>query len=96
MGSRAQSRIYSVSLNDTTSTTNYLHTTRFGVPAMLLEMIPFVGIFFSFTNTVGAALWAADLEKQSANPTKPTPPAASSANSATPSDQPPSYDELEF
>jgi hypothetical protein len=27
-------------------------------------MIPFVGIFFAFTNTVGAALWAADLEKE--------------------------------
>jgi uncharacterized protein involved in cysteine biosynthesis len=36
--------------------------TSFGVPATLLEMIPFVGIFFAFTNTVGAALWAADLE----------------------------------
>jgi hypothetical protein len=27
-------------------------------------MIPFVGIFFAFTNTVGAALWAADIEKE--------------------------------
>jgi hypothetical protein len=27
-------------------------------------MIPFVGIFFAFTNTVGAALWAADLEQE--------------------------------
>ncbi len=30
---------------------------------MLLELIPVASIFFSFTNTVGAALWAADLEK---------------------------------
>lgn len=37
--------------------------TSFGVPAVLLEMIPFFGIFFAFTNTVGAALWAADIEK---------------------------------
>lgn len=37
--------------------------TSFGVPAVLLEMVPFVGIFFAFTNQVGAALWAADLEK---------------------------------
>jgi hypothetical protein len=34
----------------------------FGVPAVLLELIPFVGIFFAFTNTCGAALWAADIE----------------------------------
>lgn len=34
----------------------------FGVPATLLEMVPVVGIFFAFTNQVGAALWAADLE----------------------------------
>jgi len=27
-------------------------------------MIPFVGIFFAFTNTCGAALWAADLEQE--------------------------------
>ncbi|KAF2691485.1 hypothetical protein K458DRAFT_437938 [Lentithecium fluviatile CBS 122367] len=37
--------------------------TSFGVPAVLLELVPIAGIFFSFTNTVGAALWAADLEK---------------------------------
>jgi hypothetical protein len=38
--------------------------TSFGVPAVLLELVPILGIFFSFTNTVGAALWAADMEKQ--------------------------------
>ena len=27
-------------------------------------MIPVVGLAFSFTTTVGAALWAADLEKK--------------------------------
>lgn len=36
---------------------------RFGVAAVLLELIPVASIFFAFTNTVGAALWAADLEK---------------------------------
>jgi len=36
--------------------------TSFGVAALVLEMIPMAGIFFAFTNTVGAALWAADLE----------------------------------
>jgi hypothetical protein len=35
----------------------------FGVPAVLLELVPIAGIFFSFTNTVGAALWAADMEQ---------------------------------
>ncbi|KAF2867158.1 hypothetical protein BDV95DRAFT_503127 [Massariosphaeria phaeospora] len=37
--------------------------TSFGVPAVLLELVPILGIFFSFTNTVGAALWAADMEQ---------------------------------
>lgn len=36
---------------------------RFGVAAFLLEMVPFANLLFVFTNTVGAALWAADLEK---------------------------------
>jgi uncharacterized protein involved in cysteine biosynthesis len=36
--------------------------TAFGTVAILLELIPVVSIFFSFTNTVGAALWAADIE----------------------------------
>ncbi|GAB7359564.1 hypothetical protein MBLNU230_g6752t1 [Neophaeotheca triangularis] len=37
--------------------------TSFGVPAVLLETIPIAGIFFAFTNTCGAALWAADMEQ---------------------------------
>jgi len=36
--------------------------TGFGIPATLLETVPIAGIFFAFTNTCGAALWAADLE----------------------------------
>lgn len=36
----------------------------FGVPAVLLELVPLAGIFFAFTNTVGAALWAADMERK--------------------------------
>ena len=35
----------------------------FGIPATLLEIVPVAGILFSFTNTVGAALWAADMEE---------------------------------
>lgn len=38
--------------------------TSFGIPAVLLELIPVASIFFAFTNTVGAALWAADLEQK--------------------------------
>jgi len=37
--------------------------TSFGTIATLLEMVPIVNILFTFTNTVGAALWAADIEK---------------------------------
>jgi len=36
----------------------------FGMQAMGLELIPFVNVFFVFTNTVGAAMWAADMEDQ--------------------------------
>ncbi|RKF72008.1 putative protein family protein [Golovinomyces cichoracearum] len=38
--------------------------TIFGTFATLLEMVPCAGMFFSFTNTVGAALWAADIESR--------------------------------
>lgn len=36
---------------------------RLGIASFVLEMVPFASMVFSFTNTVGAALWAADLEK---------------------------------
>lgn len=39
----------------------------FGVAATLLEMVPIASILFAFTNTVGAALWAADMEKGNVN-----------------------------
>ncbi|KZF19228.1 hypothetical protein L228DRAFT_234452 [Xylona heveae TC161] len=39
--------------------------TSFGLIAVLLELIPVASILFSFTNTVGAALWAANIEKES-------------------------------
>ena len=39
-----------------------LMSVRFGIAAALLEMVPFANLLFVFTNTVGAALWAADLE----------------------------------
>ncbi|TBU34150.1 hypothetical protein BD311DRAFT_711145 [Dichomitus squalens] len=36
--------------------------TAFGMMTLLLNFVPLVGLLFSFTNTVGAALWAAELE----------------------------------
>ena len=35
----------------------------FGIAATLLEMVPIAGIFLAYTNTCGAALWAADIEQ---------------------------------
>ncbi|KAE8146329.1 hypothetical protein BDV25DRAFT_162706 [Aspergillus avenaceus] len=37
--------------------------TGLGIASFVLEMVPFASIAFAFTNSVGAALWAADLEK---------------------------------
>ncbi|KAJ5584897.1 uncharacterized protein N7459_004697 [Penicillium hispanicum] len=37
--------------------------TGLGIASVVLEMVPFASIALSFTNTVGAALWAADLER---------------------------------
>ena len=34
----------------------------FGMQAMAFELIPLANVLFLFTNTVGAALWAADME----------------------------------
>ncbi|KAK0723783.1 hypothetical protein B0T21DRAFT_414152 [Apiosordaria backusii] len=48
--------------------------TGFGTVATLLEMIPVASIVFSFTNTVGAALWAADIEAKDTEMTKATAP----------------------
>ncbi|KAI1403119.1 hypothetical protein F4819DRAFT_484907 [Hypoxylon fuscum] len=46
----------------------------FGVLATLLEMIPVLSMFFVFTNTVGAALWAADIEQRNTQMTQGTAP----------------------
>jgi len=48
--------------------------TAFGTVATLLELIPVASILFAFTNTVGAALWAADIEKNGVSMTKTTAP----------------------
>lgn len=36
--------------------------------AMVMNLIPLVSIFFTFTSTVGAALWAIELEKGASHP----------------------------
>ncbi|KAG0746347.1 hypothetical protein G6F57_002038 [Rhizopus arrhizus] len=37
---------------------------RFGLMATVLEMIPFAGYVFMYTNQMGAAMWAMDLHEQ--------------------------------
>jgi len=49
--------------------------TAFGLVATLLEMVPIASIFFTYTNTVGAALWAADIESMNTSMTDGTAPA---------------------
>ncbi|KAL4872408.1 hypothetical protein BDV12DRAFT_162156 [Aspergillus spectabilis] len=39
--------------------------TGLGMASVVLEMVPFASMMFEFSNAVGAALWAADLEKAS-------------------------------
>ncbi|KEY68715.1 hypothetical protein S7711_00589 [Stachybotrys chartarum IBT 7711] len=48
--------------------------TAFGLVATLLEMIPLASMFFTYTNTVGAALWAADIESMNTSMTDETAP----------------------
>ncbi|KAH7316465.1 hypothetical protein B0I35DRAFT_479306 [Stachybotrys elegans] len=48
--------------------------TGFGLVATLLEMIPLASIFFTYTNAVGAALWAADIEAMNTRMTDETAP----------------------
>ena len=36
----------------------------YGVVALWLQLFPFINMFFMFTNTLGAALWAVDIEQQ--------------------------------
>ncbi|OHE95875.1 hypothetical protein CORC01_08872 [Colletotrichum orchidophilum] len=48
--------------------------TAFGLVATALEMIPFASVLFTFTNAVGAALWAADIEAKNTSMTDSTAP----------------------
>ncbi|OJD24912.1 hypothetical protein ACJ73_03724 [Blastomyces percursus] len=44
-------------------TAHHAAYTSFGAAAFVLEMVPFASLAFAYTNTVGAALWASNLEK---------------------------------
>lgn len=39
----------------------------FGAAALALNLVPVVGLLFNITSTVGAALWASNLEKRRAS-----------------------------
>ncbi|KAI1917374.1 hypothetical protein LOZ39_000366 [Ophidiomyces ophidiicola] len=45
--------------------------TSFGAVAFFLEIIPFASLAFTYTNTVGAALWASNLENSMSTAPKP-------------------------
>jgi len=47
----------------------------FGLVATLLEMVPVASLFFTYTNAVGAALWAADIEAMGTSMTDENAPA---------------------
>lgn len=44
----------------------YNFSFRFGATALALNLVPIVGLFFNITSTIGAALWANNLEKTGA------------------------------
>lgn len=56
----------------------------FGMQAMFLEMVPFFGSLFLFTNAVGAALFAADLEDEMANGAGVSAPLTGAKNNTVP------------
>lgn len=40
------------------------HYMGFGIVANILETIPVISVFFMFTNNIGAAIWAIDIERE--------------------------------
>ncbi len=54
-----------MSLQETVAAINRFSFQQFGGTALALSCVPIVGLLlFSWTHTVGAALWAADLERK--------------------------------
>ena len=55
----------SLCLQETVAAINRFSFQQFGGTALALSCVPLVGLLlFSWTHTVGAALWAADLERK--------------------------------
>lgn len=59
----------------------------YGVVALWLELFPFINMFFMFTNTLGAALWAVDIENQEKATPENVVPVAATTSSVTYQDQ---------
>ncbi|KAJ3997120.1 hypothetical protein F5050DRAFT_1799232 [Lentinula boryana] len=61
-------RIYCVSCKNVCVSTMFCLPdstySSFGAIALALDLVPIAGLVFSFTSTIGAALWASDLEKK--------------------------------
>ncbi|PRT54473.1 Outer spore wall protein RRT8 [Wickerhamiella sorbophila] len=77
VGARCQERYFELKGYAAPELKRYIQTRRgqlfaFGLVAATLEQIPFLGVFFVFTNTVGGALWAVDTES-ALNPVVPVP-----------------------
>ena len=87
MGREAASGIHSVRPATLINHVRLMTTINsFGMTTLLFTFIPLIGLFFSFTNTVGAALWAAEIEAR-ANIIDPPADSKSSGSSVNP--QPP-------
>lgn len=54
-------------LQDAIATRNRTALHQLGISMLILSAIPFVTLLASFTHTVGAALWAARLEREQAS-----------------------------
>ena len=59
----------------------------YGVVALWLELFPFINMFFMFTNTLGAALWAVDIENQEKATPENVVPVAATTSGVTYQDQ---------
>ncbi|ODA78734.1 hypothetical protein RJ55_06117 [Drechmeria coniospora] len=78
-GKLVHSRYFQLKKWSSSQRSDWLHKhtgpyTSFGLVATLLEMIPLASMFFTYTNTVGAALWAADIEALNTSMTHDTAP----------------------
>lgn len=71
-GRKAHSRYFELKRFDGKETDHYVRSRRgqywgFGMIAGALETVPLIGFIFTFTNTVGAAIWASQIETRLIN-----------------------------